>query len=829
MVINAFYHDKNIRTMQKKLTKGLPKKNRDKLLSIIGFLSLILLTSNLFAQSPSVNTRLRSKLSFPTVSGANICGYAANGREYALHSTENMIYIIDVTNPDVPKVLRKIPAAPDIWHEIKVYRNYAYIVSEDGTLGMQIVDLSRLPDTTGIVKSFKSDSARGLLTASTAHALHIDTAKGFCYLFGGGHKLSSGVIVQGATVLDIKTDPLNPRYVGYYNQRYVHDGYVENDTLYAAQINNGNFAIIDFKDKANPIILSTTTTPTVFTHNTWLTSNHKTVLTTDENCGSYLASYDVTNPQEPRFLDKIRSVSQRNAMIHNTHVVNDYAVTSWYTEGVVITDAHRPQNLVNVGQYDTDNSLTGQGAWGVYPFLPSGNLVISNYTGGDFFVVTPQYKRACYLEGTIMDASTNQPLTGVRVKINSTDMDKAAESGLLGGYATGQVTAGSFQVTYSKKGYVEQTVTVNLATAQVTIQNITMAPPRTFSASGNVTAASNGAALANVKLLFKSSTEEFSALTNAQGAFSTNLLEGTYAIYAGGWGFSSKFIGKQTINSNVTNLSAQLQRSYQDDFWGDFGWTILGSQSGTWARGSSVAVSIDSALVQPEGDSPTDNDSACFFTGIPSDVCSNSSNSVYGTTNLTSPPMTLSAFSDPQLTFNYWFYNGGGTLPPNDTFRVLLNNGLREVEILRVGQSASTWRQSPVLKLKNYLPLTDNMTVTFQLADSRPNFNITEGAIDNFRLTDGLPNSVQDVANDWTLKAYPNPFTQSLNVDFQLDKNVNNAQIKVINALGQVMEAQKLVYTEGSLSVGSGLPTGIYFVKIEAEGKASRVVRVVKQ
>jgi hypothetical protein len=40
---------------------------------------------------------------------------------------------------------------------------------------------------------------------------------------------------------------------------------------------------------------------------------------------------------------------------------------------------------------------------------------------------------------------------------------------------------------------------------------------------------------------------------------------------------------------------------------------------------------------------------------------------------------------------------------------------------------------------------------------------------------------------------------------------------------------QKLVYTEGSLSVGLGLPTGVYFVKIEANGKASRVVRVVKQ
>jgi hypothetical protein len=126
--------------------------------------------------------------------------------------------------------------------------------------------------------------------------------------------------------------------------------------------------------------------------------------------------------------------------------------------------------------------------------------------------------------------------------------------------------------------------------------------------------------------------------------------------------------------------------------------------------------------------------------------------------------------------------------------------------------------------------LTDNMTVTLKLTDSAPNLNITEGAIDNFRLTDAaFPNAVQDFAETWRFTAYPNPFTQSLSIDYQLDKSTKNATIKVLNALGQVVEAQKVLYTEGSLSVGFGLPTGVYFVKIEAEGKASKAIRVVKQ
>jgi Secretion system C-terminal sorting domain len=92
-----------------------------------------------------------------------------------------------------------------------------------------------------------------------------------------------------------------------------------------------------------------------------------------------------------------------------------------------------------------------------------------------------------------------------------------------------------------------------------------------------------------------------------------------------------------------------------------------------------------------------------------------------------------------------------------------------------------------------------------------------------------LPNAVQNFAETWKLTAYPNPFSQSLSIDYQLDKSTKNATLSVFNALGQVVDAQKGLYTEGSLSVGFGLPTGVYFVKIEAEGQASKAVRVVKQ
>ena len=85
--------------------------------------------------------------------------------------------------------------------------------------------------------------------------------------------------------------------------------------------------------------------------------------------------------------------------------------------------------------------------------------------------------RACYLEGTVTDAATSGTLSGVLVKINSTDMDKQANSNNVGGYYTGQVTAGTFTATYSRTGYITQTVTgIVLANGVVTIQNVQLVP-----------------------------------------------------------------------------------------------------------------------------------------------------------------------------------------------------------------------------------------------------------------------------------------------------------------------------------------------------------------
>ena len=370
------------------------------------FLFLCCFAANLFAQD--ANIVQKSHINFPGQTLANICGYAVNGKEYALLGASKGMIIMDVTNPVTPKQINQYPGPDNLWKEIKTYKNYAYVTSEGGQ-GLQVIDLSTLPDTTKKYKFYTGDGAiSGKL--NKIHALHIDEKKGFVYCYG-----ATGIAKGGAVIMDIGTDPWNPKYVGMYDTDYIHDGYAINDTLYGCHIYGGYFSIIDMADKTKFKVINTQKTPTVFTHNAWLSNNHKTIFTTDENTGSYMGSYDISDPLNIKLLDKIRSNTSAKtpgSIVHNTHILNDFAINSYYKDGITIVDCHKPDNLVEVASFDTYPQGSGdgfEGAWGVYPYLPSGTIVVSNIDEG-LYVLSPTYKRAAYLEGKVTDKDTKLAL-----------------------------------------------------------------------------------------------------------------------------------------------------------------------------------------------------------------------------------------------------------------------------------------------------------------------------------------------------------------------------------------------------------------------------------
>ncbi len=429
---------------------------------------LTVLSISSFAQ---INFVKKSELAILDNGYSNIWGYAQNNKEYALLGCQgsptlnDACAIIDVTNPSSPQVLFKVQGPPSLWREVRTWQHYAYVTTEasDNTFGITIVDLQYLPDS---IKT-KQYTANGVI--SNVHALHIDN--GYLYLYGANNPVSQA----GALILDL-TDPWNPTVAGAYTTQYVHDGIVRDNKMYAGEIFNGTFSIVDVTNKSQPVVLNSQVTPNAFTHNTWLSTDSKYLFTTDEKPDSYVASYDVSNPSNIVELDRYRRPLSGGAIPHNTYVLRDSLVTgtntdwlhtSYYTQGTTIVDAAKPDNIVEVAHFDT-SPLTGngfEGAWGVYPFLPSGNVIVSDMELG-LFVLQPTYQRACYLEGTITDANTNLPIPNARVTMLGNSYTKNVKTN--GTYKTGIVTEGDNAVRFTAPGYQTKVINVNLVRAEVT-------------------------------------------------------------------------------------------------------------------------------------------------------------------------------------------------------------------------------------------------------------------------------------------------------------------------------------------------------------------------
>jgi len=793
---------------------------KNKTLVLVQAMLMMLAITPIFSQN--YNMQFRSKLAFPGQELANICGYWQNGNEYALVGGSQGLIIVDVTNPDQPKQIVQIPGPNNRWKEIKTLGHYCYVTSEGGQ-GVQVIDLSPLPSATLPSKFYKGDGAiAGQL--DRIHALHIDTSAAYLYAFG------SGLFQGGAVVLDLQ-DPFNPVYAGKFDAMgYIHDGYVDNDTLYAAHIYTGTLSIVDMRDKANPKVLGTVQTPGKFTHNAWLTADRKHILTTDEKTPSFVTSFDIQDPTDIKELDRVATGDGTTSIGHNTHVINDYTVTSWYTDGFTIVDAKRPGNLVEVARYDTwAPAFTGdffQGCWGVYPYLPSGNIIASNISPAELYVVTPTYARAAYLEGIVKDAATGNPIAGALMEL--TTLGKKENTISDGTFKTGYHQAGTFSVTVSKFGYLPKTVSVNLAVGQVTALEVRLSQAASTNLAGVVVEdVAGNPPVENARLHITATGVDSTVITNANGNFNLNLPAGSYKVVAYAWGYRPM----QVTVTGGTPITLKLVKDvYYDDFELDYGWLSFGgATTGFWERGEPIGTTNGGLPYNPDADNPTDSGDFCYVTGNGGGGAGDDDVDG-GSVTLISPPMKLANLENAVLTFDYWFANGGGSGTPNDTFSVKVTNGLEEVTILEHTQPKGQWRQSGNIELRGYLNLTDDVQIIFTTADT-PGGHLVEAAIDAFKVVPGKLISVKsDVVRSALLRAYPNPSSNHFAVSYEWPDASGDLTLDIRNAQGQLVVAQPLSNTKGIYSAGDNWLPGVYFATLRnADGRQGMPVKLVRQ
>ncbi len=791
----------------------------------------LLVASGLFAQT-SLNVTLADQL---TISGAqtlaNVCGYTtSNGNEYALLGAEDGMIIVDITVPTNVVQIVQIPMVNSLWKEIKVYQNYAYVTTEGSGGALQIVDLSAIPATTPGAYTYQTYTGDGAINGqlSTVHALHIDTTAGYCYLFG------TNLFNGGAIFLDLNTDPYNPTYAGKYDANgYVHDGYVDNDTLFAGHIYAGTFAMVDCTNKLAPNVLAVTTTPTAFTHNTWISDDRNFLFTTDENTNSFLASFDISNPGNIQEVDRIQSQNPGSgSVVHNTHIKNNWAITSWYRDGFVITDVTRPHNLVHVGWYDTfagsGNGMSGD--WGVFPFFASGTIVATNINEG-LFVCSPTYVRACYLEGNVYDSACGTPLTGVVITISSVNVTTTSD--INGDYATGTPTPGTYTVTYTKPGY--QTVTMNnvvFAAGQLNLFNVAMLAPGAITLNGHVEELATTTAMPAVPVTVSDANNTYQFTSDGSGDFTNcTVLPGLYTIAAGSWSYWT-ICYQDSITATSGLLNIQMDSGYHDEFTFDQGWAVTGNATaGTWERGEPIGTTFNTANdANPDTDVNGDCTDKAYVTGNGGGSASQDDID-NGNTILTSPVMDLTSYPDPWVHYSRWFFNGGGSGTPNDTLYIRMTDGTTTVTLEKVHASSannSTW-QPRAFRVLNYFTPTANMRFIVEARDFSPG-HLVEAGFDEFYVVDSSGLGVQSPSvNSNGMNVYPNPFNGSTQVVYSIPEMLaGSATMEVVDMTGRVVSTATLNGANGTITFGAELAEGVYVVRIMcAEGVVDQE-RIIK-
>lgn len=406
----------------------------------------------------------------------DIWGYVApDGHEYALVGTITGVSVVDLENPADPKEIFFADGASSTWRDIKTHKGYAYVINESAN-GLMVIDLTALPDTIHYsdwepsIQTSLPDSLLTLDTLKSCHNIYIDE---FGYAYLAGCNLNQG----GLIVADVDANPGAPEFVSFGPPIYSHDVYARENIVYSSEIYVGQVAIYDATEKDSFNLLGSAFTERRFTHNTWLSDDSKTLFTTDERANAPVGAYDISDPSDIIKLDQFRPLAtiDQGVIPHNTHVLNDWMVISYYTDGCVIVDGSRPTNLIEVGNYDTYDGPSGgsQGSWGAYPFLPSGLILVTDRSGG-LFVVRPNYVRAAWFEGQVFDEQTKEPINDVRLTIE--ELNISDTSNPKGEFATGHHQSGTYMVRIEKEGYKSDSLSVELTNGEVANRILLLEP-----------------------------------------------------------------------------------------------------------------------------------------------------------------------------------------------------------------------------------------------------------------------------------------------------------------------------------------------------------------
>lgn len=784
------------------------------------FIAAILVCS-VVSSNAQLNVKLLSQVTYQA-SGNDVWGYVApNGDEYAIMGLSSGVSVVNVTDPRNPIEVAFIDQVRSPWRDMKTWGEYVYVTSESSGNGLLAIDMRQLPDTLAYENLFLE--VPGVDTVRSCHNIYID--EGFAYLAG----CNPGV--GGVEIFDVASEPGNPLYVASINQQYSHDVYVRDNRVYSSEINIGQFSIYDVTDKSNITFLAGQTTPFAFTHNTWLSDDGNTLFTTDERPNAPVGAYDVSDPQNIMLLDDFRpaATAGEGGAPHNVHVWSDWLIVSYYSDGCVIVDAARPDNLIEVGNFDTFLGASGlNGAWGAYPFFPSGTILIGDISNG-LFILGPEYKRASYLEGLVTDAETGESINGASITIDSLSLTDFTEADGL--YKTGTIEEGEYLMTVSRAGYITQERTITLSNGVLTEEDFQLENLGSFNLRGTVADAETGEPIPNAGLRLMVQGEFIPVVVNSEGNFGLDqLILGDYDIIAGSWGYEYSFLEAVNFSEEDVEifLDIELTPGYEDVFSLDLGWEVSNTAfQGDWFRAVPIGTSPPGFGIEaaPSLDSPDLGDRA-YITGQSPDFVAGL---LFGVTALTSPSFDATDMETPAMTYDYWQFGVDQNVELTDNPVVVsIDNGIVVVAVdsVVIDDLNFEWRQSREIILEDYIELTSDMRVIVTMDNQNQNAAV-EGGFDNWRLYDKGIVAVTEI-NEVDFRVHPNPSYQNFVVRLPETYRNGEASLVLRDTQGRLLGKQQVPAEAQTMEVGEYLDSGIYFLQLVTGNSQSQWIKIVK-
>jgi choice-of-anchor B domain-containing protein len=851
---------------------------------IIAWLTLAL-AAPLHAQVTTRNFDLKAH--FNEYPGYSACwSYIhQDGREYAVLGTTTGTAIYNVTNPEATYRVGFIPGAGSQWREMKSYRNWIYVTTEQPgtgpTAGVQIISMVN-PESPVLVGNYTTNFI-------TAHTVAVDTARAL--LFVNGTRTSSG-LARGMHILSL-ANPTAPTFLARWpagtgtpsQTEYIHDCVPIGNRLYASSIYAGIERVFDITNAATPTQLTSWTYPGAFSHNSWPAPIGNILYVTDETNGERLKIFDISNLGAPLQVNGI--TSNPEAIVHNAHVMGNELYLSNYTEGIRILDIADPVHPAEFAWADSWGGHSGgfHGVWEVCPYFPSGTVIASDIESG-LYVYRP-VRDYGVLRVKVVDAASQAPIQGALVHLTTQGDSLTTPND---GIVQFGPNPGSHTVTANKFGWTQSSVTRSVVSGVRDTVVLALSQLPTTSFTGTVKNANTLATLedADVSLSYTA----LHIRTNASGDFAFNgVPSDLYELQVRRPGFIARTT-TLPIGPSATDIDVALTPTRTWDALESATPWVIGdpsdnASSGIWVRGDPIGTGMpqlgstsgdarfprlggavlasaggatetnadapilpvmnhegletDGAApgdVQPEFDRTPPPGTNCFFTGQGSDPTSIGQNDVdNGHTTLTSPVFDLSTYGDPVLTFWRWFYaNDGGD---DDALQVLISNdnGANWTSARTITGIQSSWAEETI-RVADYVPPTSQVRLRFVAGDEVEQ-NVVEAAIDDlaaYDATDAVAVIAPTAPVRLAFSVAPNPARGAVSLSLDLPApglvsvellDVQGRHVATLHR-GAAPAGRLPMHWEGRDEAGQRVAAGLYFARATTDqGVATtRFVRV---